>query len=198
MNKKATNLILFLLLLFSLEAHAQEKIINPDITYAGTPRTCVIGGMAVSGVQGYEDYMLTGISGLSVGQEIEVPGSDLTDAIKRYWKHGLFSKAQVAADSIVGNKIYLHFYLALRPRVSTINYSGVKKSEREDLEAKLGLLRGSQITPNMLDRAKLLAKNYFDDKGYKNADIEILQRDDVTGENQVILDVNIDKKDKIK
>ncbi len=198
MNKKAINLILFLLLLFSIETHAQEKIIDPDITYAGTPRTCVIGGMAVSGVQGYEDYMLTGISGLSVGQEIEVPGSDLTDAIKRYWKHGLFSKAQVAADSIVGNKIYLHFYLALRPRVSTINYSGVKKSEREDLEAKLGLLRGSQITPNMLDRAKLLAKNYFDDKGYKNADIEILQRDDVTGENQVILDVNIDKKDKIK
>ncbi len=198
MNNKAINLILFLLLLFSIETYAQEKIIDPDITYAGTPRTCVIGGMAVSGVQGYEDYMLTGISGLSVGQEIEVPGSDLTDAIKRYWKHGLFSKAQVAADSIVGNKIYLHFYLALRPRVSTINYSGVKKSEREDLEAKLGLLRGSQITPNMLDRAKLLAKNYFDDKGYKNADIEILQRDDVTGENQVILDVNIDKKDKIK
>ena len=49
---------------------------------------------------------------------------------------------QIAADSIVGDKIYLHFYLALRPRVSTINYIGVKKSEREDLETKLGLLKG--------------------------------------------------------
>lgn len=85
------------------------KIVNPDISYAGTPREGVIGGMAVSGVEGYEDYMLTGISGLSVGQKIQVPGSELTDAIKRYWRHGLFSKAQVAVDSIVGDKIYLHF-----------------------------------------------------------------------------------------
>ncbi len=198
MNKIKSSILLLLTLFFCLGLTAQEKIIDPDISYAGTPKTCVIGGMAVSGVEGYEDYMLTGISGLSVGQEIDVPGSDITEAIKRYWKHGLFSKAQVAADSIVGDTIYLHFYLALRPRVSTINYSGVKKSEREDLEAKLGLLKGSQITPNMLDRAKLLSKNYFDEKGYKNADIEIIQRDDVTAENQVILDVNIDKKDKIK
>ena len=175
-----------------------QKIVDPEISYAGTPRTCVIGGIAVSGVEGYEDYMLTGISGLSVGQKIQVPGSELTDAVKRYWRHGLFSKAQVAVDSIVDNKAYLHFYLALRPRVSTINYSGVKKSEREDLEAKLGLLRGSQITPNMIDRAKLLAKRYFDDKGYKNAEVNIMQRDDVTGKNQVILDIDIDKKEKMK
>lgn len=185
-------------LVASLTAAAQEKIINPEITYAGTPRTYTVGGMAVSGVEGYEDYMLTGISGLTVGQEITVPGPDITDAVKRYWKHGLFSKAQLAADSIVGNKIYLHFYLALRPRVSTINYVGLKKSEREDMEAKLGLLKGSQITPNMIDRAKILAKNYFDDKGYKNADIQIQQRDDVTDKNHVILDVIIDKKEKMK
>lgn len=50
----------------------------------------------------------------------------------------------------------------------------------------------------MLDRAKILAKKYFDDKGYKNADITIDQRDDVTGKNEVILDITIDKKDKIK
>ena len=179
-------------------ATAQEKIINPDISYAGTPRTCIIGGMAVSGVDDYEDYMLTGISGLSIGQRIQIPGSEISDAVKRYWRHGLFSKAQIAADSIVGDTIYLHFYLALRPRVSTINYVGVKKSEKEDLEAKLGLLKGSQITPNMIDRAKLLAKNYYDDKGYKNADINIIQRDDVTGKNQVILDIVIDKKEKMK
>ena len=197
MNKTIGGIMLLAALTLGTGASAQ-KIVDPEISYAGTPRTCVIGGIAVSGVEGYEDYMLTGISGLSVGQKIQVPGSELTDAVKRYWRHGLFSKAQVAVDSIVDNKAYLHFYLALRPRVSTINYSGVKKSEREDLEAKLGLLRGSQITPNMIDRAKLLAKRYFDDKGYKNAEVNIMQRDDVTGKNQVILDIDIDKKEKMK
>ena len=177
---------------------AQEKIVNPDISYAGTPRQCTIAGIAVEGVEGYEDYVLTGLSGLSIGQEIEVPGQAITEAVKRYWKHRLFSRVAITADSIVGDKIYLCIHLQLTPRISTINYNGVKKSEREDLEAKLGIMKGSSLTPNIIDRAKILAKRYFDEKGYKNAEINIMQRDDVTGKNQVVLDVNIDKKDKMK
>ena len=186
------------LCLCGLKASAQGKIVYPDISYAGTPKTLVLGGINVSGIEGYEDYMLAGISGLSVGQEITVPGNEITDAVKRYWRHGLFSDVKISADSIVGDKIYLHVSLALRPRVSVINYVGLKKSEREDMENKLGLLKGAQITPNMIDRAKILAKRYFDDKGFKNADIEIRQRDDVSNKNQVILDVIIDKKEKMK
>ena len=190
--------IAILALFATLHAAAQNVIVHPDITYAGTPRTLTIGGFNVSGMDGYEDYMLTGISGLSVGQRITVPGSEITDAVKRYWSHGLFSNVQISADSIVGDKIWLHIALSPRPRVSQINYYGLKKSEREDMEKKLGILKGGQITPNMIDRAKILAKKYFDDKGFKNADIEITQRDDVTKKNQVILDVNIDKKSKMK
>ena len=177
---------------------AQNKIVNPDISYAGTPRLCEIGGISVTGVEGYEDYVLIGLSGLTEGQSIEVPGTEITEAVKRYWRHGLFSEVSITADSIVDSKIYLCIHLALRPRVSEINYSGIKKSEREDLEAKLGIMKGNQITPNMIDRAKILAKKYFDEKGFKNAEIDIVQRDDVTGKNKVILDVNIDKKSKMK
>ena len=184
--------------IFSVSAVAQDVIVNPDISYAGTPRQMEIGGLAVKGVEGYEDYVLTGLSGLSVGQVISVPGTEITEAIKRYWKHGLFSKVAITADSIVGQKVYLCIHLATRPRVSTINYNGLKKSERDDMESKLGIMRGAQITPNMIDRAKILAKKYFDDKGYKNAEIDIVQRDDVTSKNEVILDVNIDKKAKMK
>lgn len=195
------NKVLMLLALTSgmtLTVSGQEKIVNPDITYSGNPHTYKLAGLAVSGIDGYEDYVLTGISGLSIGQELEVPGTAITDAVKRYWKHGLFSDVSISADSIVGDKIYLRINLLPRPRVSTINYNGLKKSERDDLEKKLGLLKGGQITPNMISRAKILAKKYFDDKGYKNADINILQRDDVANKNQVILDINVDKKEKLK
>ena len=182
----------------TMAAMAQDKIQYPDISYAGTPRSVTIGGIAVSGADGYEDYMLTGISGLSVGQQIDLPGDEITDAIKHYWKYGLFSEVSIAVDSLVQDKAYLHIHLQMRPRVSTINYVGLKKSERTDMEEKLGLLKGAQITPNMIDRAKILAKKYFDDKGFKNADIQIVQRDDVSQKNQVILDVIIDKKEKMK
>lgn len=198
MNNLTRKVLLAAVAMMSIAAAAQEKTTNPEITYAGNPRNCVIGGIAVSGVEGYEDYVLTGISGLAKGQRVTLPGPEITEAVKRYWKHGLFSKVAISADSIVGDKVYLHFHLAVRPRVSTINYTGLKKGEREDMEKKLGLLKGSQITPNMIDRAKILAKRYFDDKGYKNAVIDITQRDDVTGKNKVILDVAVDKKQKMK
>ena len=86
------------LCLCTLNAAAQGKIVYPDISYAGTPKTLVLGGINVSGIEGYEDYMLAGISGLSVGQEITVPGNDITDAVKRYWRHGLFSNVVISAD----------------------------------------------------------------------------------------------------
>ena len=195
------NKVLMLLALTSgmtLTVSGQEKIVNPDITYSGNPHTYKLAGLAVSGIDGYEDYVLTGISGLSIGQELEVPGTAITDAVKRYWKHGLFSDVSISADSIVGDNIYLRINLLPRPRISTINYNGLKKSERDDMEKKLGLLKGGQITPNMISRAKILAKKYFDDKGYKNAEINILQRDDVVNKNQVILDIDVDKKEKLK
>ena len=182
----------------SLTVSAQHKIVNPDITYSGTPKTYKLAGLSVTGIEGYEDYVLTGISGLSVGQELEVPGTAITDAVKRYWKHGLFSDVSISADSIVGDNIYLKIHLAPRPRISTINYNGLKKTEREDMEKKLGLVKGGQITPNMIDRAKILAKKYFEDKGYKNAEVFIRQRDDVAAKNQVILDIDVDKKEKLK
>ena len=194
------NKVLMLLALsgVTLTMSAQQKIVNPDITYSGTPKTYKLAGLTVTGIEGYEDYVLTGISGLTVGQELEVPGTAITDAVKRYWKHGLFSDVSISADSIVGDNIYLKIHLAPRPRISTINYNGLKKTEREDMEKKLGLLKGGQITPNMIDRAKILAKKYFEDKGYKNAEVFIRQRDDVAAKNQVILDIDVDKKEKLK
>ena len=198
MNDMRKILVLWLLVVLTTSMQAQEKIINPDISYAGIPRSYTIGGIAVSGVDGYEDFVLTGISGLSEGQTVTIPGNEVTDAVKRYWRHGLFSTVSISADSIVGDKVYLHIHLSVRPRVSTINYIGLKKSEREDMEAKLGIIKGGQITPNIIDRAKILAKKYFDDKGYKNAEVTIRQRDDVANKNQVILDIEVDKKEKMK
>ena len=187
------------IILCGLPMRAQEEIIvNPDISYSGIPKSLTIGGISVSEISGYEDFVLIGVSGLAVGQEISLPGNEVTEAVKRYWRHGLFSKVAISADSIVGDKVYLYIDLDVRPRVSTINYIGLKKSERDDMDAKLGIMKGGQVTPNIIDRAKILAKKYFDDKGYKNAEITIRQRDDVTNKNHVILDVEVDKKEKMK
>ena len=187
-----------LLLAVALQLQAQSTIKEPTILYGNTPRKYTIGGINLSGVDNYEPYIIIGISGLSVGDVIEVPGDAITGAVKNYWKHGLFSDVSITADSIVDNKIYLGISLKQRPRVSQIRFNGVKKSEREDLELKIALRKGNQITPNMVDRDIKVIKEYFDDKGYSSANVTIDQRPDVTADNQVIVDINVDKKKKIK
>ena len=187
---------------FSNNSYAQEITAeennNPVILYTTSPKKYEIAEIKVEGVDNYEDYILLGISGLSVGQTITVPGDEVTTAIKNYWKHGLFSDARIEAEKIVGNKIYLKVILRQRPRISNIEYYGVKKSEKKDLEAKLGLVKGSQITPNLIDRAKLIIKRHFDDKGFKNAEVNIIERNIEGNKDQVNVDIMIDKKEKVK
>ena len=186
---------------FTVNGHAQDMTTEdkkPVILYNGSPKKYEIADIKVTGVKNYEDYVLIGISGLAVGQTITVPGDDVTSAIKKYWKHGLFSDVKISADKIDGNKIYLLIELRQRPRITDIVFHGVKKSEREDLQAKLGLVKGSQITPNLIDRAKILIKKHFDEKGFKNAEVDILEREDPENKEQVYVDVNIDKREKVK
>ncbi len=181
-----------------LSAQLADRVIDPVVDYGRTPRDYILGGITVSGVQNYDDYLLIGLSGLQVGSKITIPGDEITRAVKRYWRNGLFSNVSIRVDSIIRDSAYLHIELAQRPRISEINYNGLKKSEREDMETKLGLVKENQMTPNTIDRAKILAKKYFDDKGYKNATIDIVMRDDASKPDHVIVDVNIDKKDKVK
>ncbi|BEG62568.1 BamA/OMP85 family outer membrane protein [Coprobacter fastidiosus] len=176
-----------------------DTIYNPEVLYSATPKKYEIAGISVSGVKNnYEDYVLIGFSGLSVGETIEIPGDAITTAVKRFWRQGLFSDVAISVTKIYGSQVWLNIDLKQRPRISQINYNGIKKSEREDLELKLGLVKGNQITPNIVDRAKMLIKKHFEEKGFKNAEVQILQKDDLSHENQVIVDINIDKKEKVK
>ena len=191
-------------LLFALpvgESMAQYNVIDtiskPVVLYSA-PKKYEIAGITVSGIDNYEDHVLIGISGLSVGQVITVPGEEITSAVKRYWKHGLFSNVSISVEKTVGDQAYLNIALTQRPRLSKLNFYGVKKTEQDDLEDKLSFRQGNQITPNMIDRAKIVIKRYFDEKGFKNADISIIQRDDVAEANHLILDITIDKKEKVK
>ena len=192
------SIISVLLLLLAMTSTAQEKIEKPTILYTNNPPKYTIGGINLSGVDNLEPAVVIGISGLSVGDVISVPGDDVTDAIKRFWKHGLFEDVVITADSIIGDKIYIGISLRQRPRVSQLNILGIKKSEKEDIQDKIGIIRGNQITPDIIDRATKIIKDYYDDKGYKNAEVNVVQRPDVTGDNRVIVDVHIDRKDKIK
>ncbi len=201
MNISLAKLWLFAALPLAGISAAQAQVSNvqrqPDIVYSVTPSKYILGGLTVDEIPGYDHDLLESISGLEVGKIYAVPGTDITDAVRRYWQQKLFSNVKITADSIVDNRIYLHVHLTAQPRISSISYSGVKKSEREDLEKRLGLQNGSQITPDMVNRAKIIIKRYFDEKGFKDAEVDIQQKEDATADNRVLVNIDIDKHSKV-
>ena len=191
-----------LLLLLSLGMFAQTDTVPastvPEIEYGMTRKTYEIAGIEVEGADSYEDFVLIGFSGLAVGDKIEVPGDQITKAIKRFWKQGLFSDVKIKAKKIEGSKIWLIIELKQRPRISEVRYEGLKKSEKEDVEVKAGIRQGSQMTPNVEDHAKTVIKKYLAEKGYHNAEVFVIQQNDPDHPGYVKVLVGVDKKVKTK
>ncbi len=175
-----------------------ENTPAPEIEYSYQRKTYEIAGIEVVGADSYEDFVLIGFSGLAVGDKIEIPGDQITKAIKRFWKQGLFSDVKIKAKKIEGQKVWLQIVLKQRPRVSDVAYSGLKKSEREDVEVKVGIRNGSQMTPNLSDHAKTVIKKYLAEKGFHNAEVQVLQFNDQDHPGYVKVAINVDKKAKTK
>ena len=170
----------------------------PEIEYSMSRQTYEIAGISVTGADNYEDFVIIGFSGLAVGDKIEVPGDQITKALKRFWKQGLFSDVKIKATKIVDKKIWLEIALTPRPRVSEVVYNGLKKSEKDDVMVKVGISKGNQMTPNLKDRAKTVIKKYLAEKGFHNAIVVVHEIPDREKPGYVQVIINVDKQVKTK
>lgn len=181
-----------------LEAQLVDTLMQPEVYYS-SPKTYEIAGIEVTGVgDHYDNSTIIQLSGLSVGSEIQIPGDAVTRAIKRLYGNGLFSDVSINIDRIAGNKVFLIIYLQERRRLSKINYIGLKKSEENKIKEAVKSTPGSQVTANVISNLKSIIERHFKEKGYYNININVIQRDDTEKENQVILDVIVERKSKIK
>lgn len=194
-------LLLITVLTAAFTASAQvpvDTVYNPTLLFTGLPKTYEIADIQVKGADNYEDYIVIGYSGLKVGDLLQIPGADITDASKRLWRQGLFSKVQIAVDKVVGDKAWLTINLRQQPRISEINFHGVKKGEKQDLEEALQLRAGNQITQNIVNRAIQIIEKYYSNKGFGNAVVKIDLVDDLSHPNEVIVNINVNKNEKVK
>lgn len=197
-RKAILGIFIVLFCVCRLMAQSADTISQPEVFYS-SPKTYVIGGIEVAGIgEQYDAETLIQLSGLHVGSEVKIPGDAITKAIKRLYGQGLFSDVSIAVDRYEGNKVFLILKMAERHKLSKINYIGLKKSEENKIKEKINPLPGTQVTDNMIANLERIVEKYFKEKGYYNIDVKALQRDDPEQPNFVILDVNIERKSKIK
>lgn len=189
--------LLLLTLIIPLTALLSISQNLPKIDYA-KPKEYEIGGVSISGIKYLDQNVLVHLSGLKAGNKITIPGDDITKAINKLWKHGLFGDVEISITNVEGDKVYLDIYLKERPRLSKFTFNGVKKAEAEDLRDEIKLIRGSQVTDDILNTTQKKIISYYIEKGFYNTQVSISQAEDTIMPNSVILTIDIDKKQKIK
>lgn len=170
-----------------------DTVYNPDVIYSPIPKSYEIAGIDVTGIPDSDDYLVIGFSGLSIGDRIDIPGQAITDAVKRFWRQGLYSKVEINVTKTAGDKAWLEIALQRQPRMSEMRFEGVKGNEKKEITERLGMVSGQQLTPNIIAQAKHIIEDYYSKKGFKNAEIRIVQQPDLSKENQVILNVLVDR-----
>ncbi len=175
-----------------------DTIFNPTVVFSAMPRTYEIADIKVTGAPAYDDFIVLGYAGIKVGDRLEIPGNDLSNAIKRLMRQGLFAQARVKVLKTCGDKAWLELELRTQPRISEINYIGMKKGEREDLQKMLQLMKGNQITQNIVNRVERITRKYFVDKGFGNAKVAVTLHEDLSNRDQMIVDISVDKRSKVK
>jgi outer membrane protein insertion porin family len=193
-------LICLVLLLAGPSALKSQVLIGsdlPEVNYT-KPVTYTIGGITVSGIEHLDHGVIIVLSGLGVGDVIEIPGERIREAIEKLWQQGLFENIRITATRIEGDLIFLNLSMKERPRMSRFSFRGVKKSEADDLRDKIRLVRNDVVTDNLVIRTENIIKKHFSDKGYLNAEVEITQVRDTVGINQVELIIDIDKQSRIR
>ena len=194
-------LALLSIVFFAGVVRSQERvdtIYNPPIVYSGMPTAYEIADIKVTGADNYEDYIVIGYSGLRKGETIDIPGNDITTAVKRLMRQGLFAQAQILVEKIAGKKAWLVINVRTQPRISDVKYTGMKKGDREEIQKRLQLLKGNQITQNIVNRATQIVKKYYEEKGFGKADVKISLQEDLSKENEMIVNIDVDKHSKVK
>lgn len=176
----------------------QDTIYNPNVIYTTMPKTYEIAGIRVSGLPDADDYSIISSCGLQTGDRVEVPGDAITRAVKRFYRQGIYSRVQIKAEKIVGDKVWLEICLQQLPRMSEMTFTGAKSGEVKDIKERLGMVAGQQLTPNIVARAKQIVEDYYSAKGFKNAKVNVTQHNDLSKEDQVILQFDVQRSNKVK
>ena len=199
MTLRRIPLLFILISILSLHAKAQISIGDeiPDINY-NLPHKYTIGGITVTGVQYLNSSVLISLSGLQVGESVEIPGEKIRSAINKLWQQGLFEDIKIMASSVQGEQIFLDIRLTERPRLSKFSFSGIRKGEADDLRDKIKISRGDVVTDNLLMRVRSTISRHYVSKGFFDAELVINQLKDTSQLNNVILMIDVKKNSRVR
>jgi outer membrane protein insertion porin family len=185
-------------------AGAQDTVtsVNPallEIFNSKFPKEYTIAGITVGGTRAFDENLIISISGLAVGDKVQIPGTDVFGkAINKLWKQKLISTVNIYFTKLEGRDLYVHFEITERPRLGELKFEGIKKGEKDDLEGKVSLVKERVVTEEMKLTAMEAIRKFYYDKGFRNAQITVKEEVMPSLNNAISLIFYIDKGNKVR
>jgi len=193
-------LCLACLALSPLAAQQTDSLPGSTVYDYSEPEEFEIGGIKIEGAYFAEENAIIGVTGLSVGQEIRIPGPDIPRAIKNLWRLRLFTNVAIEEEKTIGNVIFLIVRVEERPRFLKQTYTGAKSGNHDDLDEEVNkfIVRGGIVTEDAKVNAAEAIRNYYVEKGFLDATVSVEEIVDTSRANSVSLLFDIDRNKRVK
>jgi outer membrane protein insertion porin family len=190
---KSIKVVLTLILFGSFsQVKAQEKVpFDQGQKY-------ILAEVSLTNKISFNDQTVVTFAGLEKGQEITIPGEEISSAIKKLGKLGLFDEISFYVNRIQNDSIYLDLEIKELPKLSNVKFFGIKKNKTEALIKDNGLTKSKVVNENLITTTKNYIENKYKKDGYYNTKVNINIIKDTSTVNQVNMVVNVDKGEKIK
>lgn len=193
MLQKRVQIVLTLLLLGSFsQIKAQDRVPFDQ------GKKYILAKVSVVGKISFNEQTVVTFSGLQKGQEITVPGEEISGAIKKLGKLGLFDEIAFYINKVENDSIYLDLNIVELPKLNEVKIVGVKKSKVEGLIKDNNLTKNKIVNENLITTTKNYIENKYKKEGFYNTKVTITNTPDTLAGNQVNMLVRIDKGDKVK
>ena len=185
---------IFTSIVYNTNLNAQDS----QVDYTN-PKKYIISDITISGVKFLDKSTLISISGLKLGDEILIPGDDISNAIRKLWQQGLFSDISININKIENNKASLNIELTELPKLSKFKFEGeIKKHEITSLKEQLKLMRGKILSENLIKNSIYKIQLYFSEKGFNNVQVDYNTEEDKETINGSSITFLINKGPRIK
>lgn len=196
------------IIMFAASAHFYGQVTPQDSTKVSTTAvlaenqtgTYILKDIVVDGVKKFSTAQILRFTGLLKGEEVDIPGQKISNAIKKLWDSQSFSEVEVYIESIEGQTVVLRFYLQDLKELGEVKFAGkgIGKSKNEKLTKDNNLKPGTKITQNLVSSLETNIPKDYVKKGFADAKITIEDKINASDPNLVDWTIIVDKGKRIK
>ena len=161
-------------------------------------KSYILDSISVRGIKTFNAQTVISYSGLRKGQEISLPGEEVSAVISKLWGLDLFSDINFYVTKVENNSVSVEIDIEELPTLTDVKINGLKKGSIESLIKDTELITGKKLSESFLTNTKNYIVNKYKKEGFLDTKVVLNTIKDSVGTNSYKMVVNVDKGSRIK